>query len=112
MSRINLVQGTLDFLVIKSLQGGEAMHGFEILEFIEQATEGALAIEEGSLYPALHRMEKRGWLEAAWSVSPKGRRAKYYGLTAKGRTELAIQDRRWEEYVLAVQRVGLAGEAR
>lgn len=111
MSRIDVVQGTLDYLVLKTLRGaGTPLHGFEILESIDRATAGALAIEEGSLYPALHRMEKRGWLKASWGVSPKGRRAKYYALTPNGRTELALQHERWERYVEAVDRIGARTE--
>lgn len=111
MSQIDVVQGTLDYLVLRTLRGaGGPLHGFEILESIDAATQGTLAIEEGSLYPALHRMEKRGWLKATWGVSPKGRRAKYYVLTARGRTELALQDERWERYVQAVERIGAVAE--
>lgn len=102
---IEVVQGTLEFLILKTLSGREPMHGFEILEWIAGATDGRLNIEEGSLYPALHRMEKRGLIAATWGVSPKGRRAKYYGLTADGSAELAREEERWSDYVEAVGKI-------
>ena len=103
---IDVVQGTLEFLILKTLSGGGGpLHGFEILEWISNATDGGLTIEEGSLYPALHRMEKRRLIAATWGVSPKGRRAKYYHLTAAGRAELAEQEKRWNDYVEAVGRI-------
>lgn len=109
---IEVVQGTLEFLILKTLNGRDTMHGFEILEWISGATDGALNIEEGSLYPALHRMEKRGLIAASWGVSPKGRRAKYYGLTDDGHSELAHQERRWSDYVDAVAKISTFGSAR
>ncbi len=105
---IEVVQGTLELLILRTLSGSEAMHGFEILEWIYEATGGALKIEEGSLYPALHRMEKRGLIAATWGVSPKGRRAKYYGLTKPGEAELAQEEKRWDEYVDAVGKIRAA----
>lgn len=89
------------------------MHGFEILSWIEDASAGDLMVEEGALYPALHRMEKKGWLTADWAVSHKGRRAKYYSVTEKGRRALAGETRTWGRYVAAVDRVvvGGSGEA-
>ncbi len=81
------------------------MHGFEVLEWIRNTTSGELVIEEGALYPALHRMEKRGWLVADWAVSPKGRRAKYYRLTKKGHAALAREEAKWGRYVEAVAKV-------
>ena len=85
------------------------MHGFEILRWIAERSEGDLLVEEGALYPALHRMEKRGWLEAQWAVSEKGRRAKYYALTAGGRRAMRRESRNWSRYVRAVSKV-VAGE--
>jgi transcriptional regulator len=102
---IEVVQGTLEFLILQTLSGAEAMHGFEVLEWIYEATNSALKIEEGSLYPALHRMEKRGLVAATWGVSPKGRRAKYYALTKAGEVELADQQKRWNDYVVAVDKI-------
>lgn len=107
---IDVVRGTLEFLVLKTLSAGEPKHGFEILEWIYEATDEALSIEEGSLYPALHRMEERGWLEADWKVSPKGRRAKYYGLSKAGCRELERQQRRWAGYVEAVAKIEALAE--
>ena len=103
--RLALLQGTLEHLVLQTLGQGDTMHGFEVLEWIRSTTSGELVIEEGALYPALHRMEKRGWLEAEWGVSPKGRRAKYYRLTKQGRASLAREEANWSRYVEAVAKV-------
>ena len=104
--RMNVLAGTLELLVLQTLGGGQtALHGFEILDAIRRATEDALVVEEGALYPALHRMERREWLAADWAVSEKGRRAKYYRLTAKGRRALTRAQTEWEEYVAAVAKV-------
>ena len=110
--QLEVVQGTLEFLILKTLSGQRAMHGFEVLEWIYEATDRSLSIEEGSLYPALHRMEKRDLIDAEWGVSPKGRRAKYYSLSAAGREELAHQEKRWVDYVSAVDKISaLASQA-
>ncbi len=103
--RLDLLQGTLEHLVLQTLGQGDTMHGFEVLEWIRSTTGGELVIEEGALYPALHRMEKRGWLTAEWGVSPKGRRAKYYRLTKRGRAALASEGEKWGRYVEAVAKV-------
>lgn len=108
-SDLSLVKGTLELLVLKSLARGGEMHGFEILEWIEEGSDAALVVEEGALYPALHRMEKRGLLTADWGVSPKGRRAKYYRLTPEGEASLVEQEDQWERYVRAVARLGRHG---
>jgi transcriptional regulator len=102
---LDLVQGTLEMLVMTTLAGDRELHGFEILDRIRVGTSEALVIEEGALYPALHRMEKRGWLSAVWGVSEKGRRAKYYRLTASGRRALERQRTAWAGYVDAVSRL-------
>ena len=102
---LDLVQGTLEMLVMTTLAGDRELHGFEILDRIRVGTSEALVIEEGALYPALHRMEKRGWLSAVWGVSEKGRRAKYYHLTASGRRALERQRTAWTGYVEAVSRL-------
>lgn len=102
---VEILPGTLELLVMKAVGGAGAMHGFDILRWLRQATEEALVVEEGSLYPALHRMERRGWLEAEWGVSERGKRAKYYRLTRPGRAELARQERGWLRYVDVVGRV-------
>lgn len=107
---VELVQGTLDYLILQTLGTGRRMHGFEILEWIYRVTDEALSIEEGSLYPALHRMEKRGEIEATWGVSPRGRRAKYYALTTAGRRELATRTRQWQSYVAAVGKIAASSE--
>lgn len=108
---IELIQGTLESLVLKTLSQGHQKHGFEILRWIYDKTDQALTIEEGSLYPALHRMERRKWIKARWATSEKGRRAKYYRLTAAGRKELALLDDRWRDYVAAVGKIVTSAEA-
>lgn len=105
---VDVVQGTLELLLLKTLSRGEAMHGFEVLRWIRNTTEGALEVEEGALYPALHRMERRGWLASEWGVSEKGRRAKYYSLTSAGRAELLREEARWTRYVQAWDRIAMA----
>lgn len=100
-----VLKGTLDFLALRTLAGGQEMHGFQILEWIHGATQSDLQVEEGALYPALHRMEKRGWLAARWATSERGRRAKYYRLTEAGREALVAEEARWTRYVTAVGRI-------
>lgn len=101
---IEAVQGTLDFLILKALSWGE-MHGYAIARWIQESSGDELQIEEGTLYPALHRMEDRGWLEAAWGISANNRRAKFYRLTVEGRRELRERTVSWERYARAVNRV-------
>lgn len=101
---MNLLQGTLDLLVLKALAGGPR-HGYEVARWIHDATDTALEIEDGALYTALHRMEQRGWLKPEWGISEKGRRAKYYTLSAVGRRRLAAESREWSQYVAAVFKV-------
>lgn len=110
MSRgdLDLLKGTLDLLVLTALAGEEELHGFEVLDRIRAGTGDALVVEEGALYPALHRMQKRGWLAATWGVSEKGRRAKYYRLTSAGRRALTEERAAWSSYVEAVARLGRA----
>ena len=93
-----LVQGTLDMLILKTLAGGP-MHGYAIARRIQQATSELLTVEEGSLYPALHRMERRRWIEAEWGRSEANRRAKYYRLTAMGRAQLKAEVAAWNRFV-------------
>lgn len=100
-----LIQGTLEFLILKTLSKGDPMHGFNILQWIYQTTDEALAIEEGSLYPALHRMERRGWIKGSWATSEKGRRAKYYVLTTSGSRELVSQESQWSRFQSAVEKI-------
>ena len=105
LTSLSVLRGTLDLLALRTLRGGAALHGFEILDCIRESTGGTLHIEEGALYPALHRMEKREWLVAEWGVSPKGRRAKYYRLSKAGTQALAEQELNWQRYVDAVAQV-------
>ena len=99
-----LVQGTLDMLVLKALTRG-ALHGYAIAEFIQQSSEDVLRVEEGALYPALHRLELRGLVSAEWGVSDNNRRAKYYRLTATGKKRLAEEAQSWERLSGAIARV-------
>jgi PadR family transcriptional regulator, regulatory protein PadR len=99
--------GTLESLVLKTLARG-AMHGYAIARWIEDTTERALAVEEGSLYPALYRMEKRGWIEAEWGTSELGRRAKFYRLTRRGRQQLANDTEAWATFAAAVNKILVA----
>jgi PadR family transcriptional regulator, regulatory protein PadR len=102
--RGDLVQGTLDMLILKALTRG-AMHGYAVMEFIQQTSEDVLRVEEGALYPALHRLELRGLLKAAWGVSENKRRAKFYELTALGRTYLVEEASSWDRLSAAIARV-------
>ena len=98
---LDLVRGTLDLLILKTLSWGP-MHGLAVLRWIEQATEDELQIEEGALYPALHRMEDKGWLDAEWGYTERNRKAKFYRLTARGRKTLASEVERWSRYTSVV----------
>jgi PadR family transcriptional regulator, regulatory protein PadR len=98
-------------LILKTLTRG-AMHGYAVARWIEDTTVQALAVEEGSLYPALYRMEKRGWIEAEWGISELGRRAKFYRLTRKGRQQLAGDTEAWTKFAEAVNRVLVPGATR
>ena len=98
---IDVLRGTLDLLVLKSLSWGPA-HGYAVAAWIEQVTGDALQIEEGSLYPALHRLEDRGLIEAEWGLSAANRRAKYYALTDAGRKALRAESATWSRYARAV----------
>ena len=96
-----LLQGTLDMLILKTLSGG-SLHGYAIVRRIQQASDDFLKVEEGSLYPALHRMERRGWIDAEWGQSETNRKAKYYRLTAAGRARLKVAARNWARVVEAI----------
>src|SRR6185369_7403982 len=100
----DLLQGTLDLLVLKTLARG-AMHGYSIAEFIHQISEDVLQVEEGALYPALHRLELRGLLASEWGVSENNRRAKYYRLTVLGRRHLPSETAHWSRVRAAIARV-------
>jgi transcriptional regulator len=99
--RIDLLQGTLDFLILRTLLNGAA-HGHAIARNIQRTSEELLQIETGSLYPALHRLEARGWVAASWDLSDKGKRARYYRLTPSGKKQLAAEQSKWERFSRAV----------
>ena len=100
-SDLEIVRGTLDVLILKTLSWGP-MHGLGVVRWIERTSEQQLQIEEGALYPALHRMEHKGWLTADWGYTEQGRKAKFYRLTPAGRRQLAAERTRWERYTAAV----------
>jgi PadR family transcriptional regulator, regulatory protein PadR len=100
----DLLPGTLDLLILRTLQA-QPLHGWAISERIQQISEDVLQVNQGSLYPALHRLEHQGWIEAEWRTSELGRRAKYYNLTASGRKQLAIEAREWDRMSAAIERV-------
>jgi len=99
--RVDLPQGTLDLLILKAIGLGP-QHGWAISERIQQVSNDALKVQQGSLYPALHRLERRGWIKASWGTSDNNRRAKYYELTRKGRTRLDAQTDAWRALTAAV----------
>ena len=98
------LHGTLDALVLKTLSAGPS-HGYAIARSIEEATGDVIQVEEGSLYPALYRMEKRGWVEADWGTSDTGRKAKLYRLTNTGRKQLRLETAEWAQFATAVSRI-------
>jgi len=100
----DLLQGTLDLLILKTLVR-EPMHGWGIAKRIQLLSDEVLSVQQGSLYPALHRLEHQGWIEAEWAVSELGRRAKYYKLTPSGRRQLAVEASEWERMATAIGRV-------
>lgn len=99
---MELLQGTLDLLILRTLLAGRT-HGHAIARHIQQTSQNLLQVETGSLYPALHRLEAKGWLAASWELSDKGKRAKYYRLTARGRKQLTSEQSRWEAFARAVE---------
>jgi PadR family transcriptional regulator PadR len=108
--RQEILKGTLDLLILHSLNRG-AMHGYGVARWIEEQTEGALVIEEGSLYPSLYRMEKRGWVKPRWGTSENNRKAKYYELTARGRKRVQQEADNWTRVARAIGRVVEEGTA-
>ena len=102
-----LLHGTLDALILKTLAGGPR-HGYGIAKFIEDTSGETVLVEEGSLYPALYRLERRGWVEAEWGMSELGRRAKFYRLTRQGRLQLAAETAAWRQFVAGVSKILLA----
>ena len=101
VSKTELLQGTLDMLILKALAGGPR-HGYAIAQWIAATTDRALQIEEGSLYPALHRMERRGWISSTWGQSDANRRAKFYELTRAGKSQLGQEMHMWARLVSAI----------
>ena len=99
-----LLQGTLDLLILRTLAGAD-LHGWDIAKRIAVVSKDRLSFKRGSLYPALHRLEDRRWIEAEWGISEAGRNAKFYGLTRKGRRELQTEKARWPSFATAVQNV-------
>jgi transcriptional regulator len=106
--RTEVLPGTLQLILLKTLSRAEAMHGFQILRWIRDTTDGELLVEEGALYPALHRLERRRWVRAEWRISEKGRRAKYYEITAQGRAQLVREESEWLRHVRAWEKIALA----
>ena len=104
-----LLQGTLDMLILRTLIRGP-MHGYAVAEFLQQTSEDVLRVEEGALYPALHRLELRGLLSAEWGVSDNNRRAKFYQLTVMGRRQLADETARWQRMSEAISRIMLVAQ--
>ena len=100
----DLLRSSLDLLILKALGWGPR-HGYAVAEWIEQATNDAFAVEEGTLYPALHRLERKRWVKAEWGISDNNRRAKFYRLTPAGRAHLKRDAQSWKDYVAAVARV-------
>ena len=100
-SRVNLLQGTLDLLILRTLLTGPA-HGHAIAKHIQRTSEDVLQVETGSLYPSLHRLELKGWIAASWDLSDKGKRARFYRLTPLGRKQLTAEQWRWETFSRAM----------
>ena len=101
---LDLLQGTLDVLILKTLSWGP-MHGYGVSRFIRQRTDEVLSVEDAALYQALHRLERKGWIEAEWGISDTNRRAKFYRLTADGRRQLRAETSMWRDYATAVFKV-------
>ena len=102
--RLDLLQGTLDLLILRILRA-QAMHGWAISERIQQLSQDTLQVNQGSLYPALHRLEHQGWIKADWGVSDEGRRARFYRLTASGRKQLDLETANWTRHSTAIGRI-------
>jgi len=101
---VDLLQGTLDLLILKTL-ALESMHGWGVAQRIQQISKDALQVQQGSLYPALHRLEQQGWIEAEWRASDNNRRAKYYSLTGAGRKQLEVETANWERLSAAIRQI-------
>jgi len=105
MGRTDSLQGTLDLLVLKTLSRRPRLHGYALMAAVHEISRDVLRVEEGSLYPALHRMEQAGWVRAEWTTNGTGRRARVYDLTTAGRRQLAAEETRWQALSAAVNRV-------
>jgi len=103
-ANVDLLQGTLDLLILKTV-ALEPMHGWGISQRIQQISQDVLRVQQGSLYPALHRLEQQGWISSEWGESENGRRAKYYNLTKKGRKQLEVETTNWERLAAAVAQI-------
>ena len=103
-NKADLLQGTLDMVILKSLSLGE-LHGYGVIQRIRQLSDEMLSVEQGSLHPALYRIEQKGWVSAKWDVHDTGRRAKFYALTRTGRRQLEAEEASWDRLVLAVTRM-------
>ena len=104
-AKLDVMQGTLDLLVLKTLDALGPMHGWGIARRIEQVSDDALALNQGTLYPALVRLQQRGWITASWGTSEKNRRARFYALTTRGRKQLEVEQQHWEQMVDILGRV-------
>lgn len=103
-ARADLLQGTLDMLILKALSLGP-LHGYGAIQRIRQLSDEMLSIEQGSLYPALYRIEQRGWVSSKWGITDTGRRAKFYALTKVGQRQLAVEEASWDKLSLAISKV-------
>src|SRR5687767_7500268 len=108
---IDVLPGTLELVILKTLSRGETLHGFGILAWLRTATDGELAVDEGALYPALHRLEQKDLITGEWGISEKGRRARYYRITARGVAALRHEEQKWTRYLWAWQRIVAAASA-
>jgi PadR family transcriptional regulator PadR len=104
-SKLDLLQGTLDLLILRVLESGSKLHGWAISERIQQISQEVLQVNQGSLYPALHRLEHQGWIKAEWGVSELGRRARFYRLTSAGTKQLQTEKQNWVRLTGAISRV-------
>jgi transcriptional regulator len=102
--KTSILQGSLDLLVLQTLRDGPR-HGYSITRYLKEVSDDYLKVEEGSLYPALHRMERKGWIKASWGVSESNRRAKFYELTSNGKKQLKVEAKSWQDMSQAIDRV-------
>ena len=110
-SELNVLRSSVDLVILKALSWGPR-HGYAIAEWIEQATNATILLEEGTLYPALHRLERKGWVDAEWGVSDNNRKAKFYSITKAGRKQLVAETENWERIAGVIGRLLLLGDRR